>query len=162
MIPLDNNTGIFSSSLLSSSFLGRYDSMESNNDLSLIDRDRYYFENTINKYVTYPIFNFYFQNYFLNKIEKFNRIFGIFSTALMMLAFCKWKVCLLNKKKIISYKSIINKCFLISVIRAEGLASADINGKSDPFVCLQLINQYRQTYTCYKTLNPEWNKTFEL
>jgi hypothetical protein len=57
--------------------------------LSLIDRDRYYFENTINKYVTYPIFNFYFQNYFLNKIEKFNRIFGIFSTALMMLAFCK-------------------------------------------------------------------------
>ena len=52
--------------------------------------------------------------------------------------------------------------FLIKVNRAEGLASADINGKSDPFVALQLVNQYAQTHTEYKTLNPEWGKTFEL
>lgn len=48
------------------------------------------------------------------------------------------------------------------VLRAEGLASADINGKSDPFCCLQLTNQYVQTHTEYKTLNPEWGKVFEL
>ena len=50
----------------------------------------------------------------------------------------------------------------IKVIRAEGLASADINGKSDPFCSLQLINQFARTHTEYKTLNPEWGKTFEL
>ena len=48
------------------------------------------------------------------------------------------------------------------MIRAEGLASADINGKSDPFVTLQLVNQYAQTHTEYKTLNPDWRKNFEL
>jgi Ca2+-dependent lipid-binding protein len=48
------------------------------------------------------------------------------------------------------------------VNKAECLASADINGKSDPFVTLQLVNQYAQTHTEYKTLNPEWGKTFEL
>jgi Ca2+-dependent lipid-binding protein len=48
------------------------------------------------------------------------------------------------------------------VLRAEGLASADINGKSDPFCVIQLINQYVQTHTEYKTLSPEWGKLFEL
>ncbi len=48
------------------------------------------------------------------------------------------------------------------MIRAEGLASADINGKSDPFCTLHLINQYVQTQTEYKTLNPEWDQVFEL
>ncbi len=46
--------------------------------------------------------------------------------------------------------------------RAEGLASADLNGKSDPFCTLQLVNQFVQTQTEYKTLNPEWGKLFEL
>lgn len=50
----------------------------------------------------------------------------------------------------------------VKVLRAEGLASADINGKSDPFCALQLVNQYVQTHTEYKTLNPEWGKMFEL
>jgi Ca2+-dependent lipid-binding protein len=48
------------------------------------------------------------------------------------------------------------------VYRAEGLASADLNGKSDPFCTLQLVNQFVQTQTEYKTLNPEWGKLFEL
>jgi Ca2+-dependent lipid-binding protein len=47
-------------------------------------------------------------------------------------------------------------------MRAEGLPSADINGKSDPFVTLQLINQFVQTHTEYKNLNPEWGKIYEL
>ena len=50
----------------------------------------------------------------------------------------------------------------VKVLRAEGLASADINGKSDPFCSLQIINQFARTHTEYKTLNPEWGKTFEL
>jgi Ca2+-dependent lipid-binding protein len=50
----------------------------------------------------------------------------------------------------------------VKILRAEGLASMDLNGKSDPFCTLQLINQYAQTHTEYKTLNPEWSKTFEL
>lgn len=50
----------------------------------------------------------------------------------------------------------------VKVLRAENLASADINGKSDPFCCLQLLNDYVQTFTVYKTLNPEWGQIFEL
>ena len=50
----------------------------------------------------------------------------------------------------------------VKVLRAEGLASADINGKSDPFCHLQLVNQFVRTHTEYKTLNPEWRKSFEL
>ncbi|RMZ93414.1 multiple C2 and transmembrane domain-containing 1-like isoform X4 [Brachionus plicatilis] len=49
----------------------------------------------------------------------------------------------------------------VKVLRAENLASADMNGKSDPFCCLQLDNKYVQTYTVYKTLNPEWGQIFE-
>ncbi|CAF1029366.1 unnamed protein product, partial [Brachionus calyciflorus] len=49
----------------------------------------------------------------------------------------------------------------VKVLRADGLASADINGKSDPFCCLQLINDYVQTHTVYKNLNPEWDQVFE-
>ncbi|KAE9550845.1 hypothetical protein FO519_005949 [Halicephalobus sp. NKZ332] len=48
----------------------------------------------------------------------------------------------------------------VKVFRAEGLASADINGKSDPFCVLELVNARLQTHTEYKTLNPEWNKLF--
>lgn len=46
--------------------------------------------------------------------------------------------------------------------KAEGLAAADINGKSDPFCVLELVNIRLQTHTVYKTLNPEWNKLFTL
>lgn len=49
-----------------------------------------------------------------------------------------------------------------AVIRAQGLRSADIGGKSDPFCVLELVNARLQTQTEYKTLNPEWNKIFTL
>lgn len=62
-----------------------------------------------------------------------------------------------------SFKNVDDVGWLqVKVLRAEGLASADMNGKSDPFCSLQLINQYVQTHTEYKTLNPEWGKLFEL
>ncbi len=47
------------------------------------------------------------------------------------------------------------------MIRAESLLSADLNGKSDPFCILQLVNQVVRSHTEYKTLNPEWGKVFE-
>lgn len=52
--------------------------------------------------------------------------------------------------------------FLFTVYKAENLVSADINGKSDPFCVLELVNERLRTGTEYKTLCPEWNKVFEL
>ena len=49
-----------------------------------------------------------------------------------------------------------------TVHRAENLASADINGKSDPFCVLELVNERLRTSTDYKTLSPVWNKLFKL
>lgn len=49
---------------------------------------------------------------------------------------------------------------IVRVYRAEGLAAADINGKSDPFIKMSLVNQFHRTSTQYKTLNPEWNEMF--
>ncbi|ELT94467.1 hypothetical protein CAPTEDRAFT_227763 [Capitella teleta] len=48
----------------------------------------------------------------------------------------------------------------VKVIKAQGLASADIGGKSDPFCVLELGNDRVQTHTEYKTLDPEWGKVF--
>ncbi|XP_038070847.1 multiple C2 and transmembrane domain-containing protein 1-like isoform X2 [Patiria miniata] len=48
----------------------------------------------------------------------------------------------------------------VKVIKAQGLASADLGGKSDPFCVLELVNSRLQTQTLYKTLNPEWGKVF--
>ena len=48
----------------------------------------------------------------------------------------------------------------VKVFKAQGLAAADIGGKSDPFAVLELVNARLQTHTEYKTLNPEWNKQF--
>ncbi|XP_050073733.1 multiple C2 and transmembrane domain-containing protein isoform X1 [Anopheles maculipalpis] len=48
----------------------------------------------------------------------------------------------------------------VKVFGATGLAAADIGGKSDPFVVLELINARLQTQTEYKTLTPNWNKIF--
>jgi Ca2+-dependent lipid-binding protein len=50
----------------------------------------------------------------------------------------------------------------VKVYRAEGLASADIGGKSDPFCVLELVNARLQTQTIYKTLDPTWEKLFTL
>lgn len=49
---------------------------------------------------------------------------------------------------------------IVRVYKAEGLASADMNGKSDPFIKMHLVNQFHRTSTQYKTLNPEWNEMF--
>ncbi|KAK2186384.1 hypothetical protein NP493_202g02019 [Ridgeia piscesae] len=60
-----------------------------------------------------------------------------------------------------SFKDRHNMGWLqVKVIKAEGLASADIGGKSDPFCVLELDNARLQTRTEYKTLNPEWGKVF--
>ncbi|XP_064650930.1 multiple C2 and transmembrane domain-containing protein 1-like isoform X5 [Lineus longissimus] len=48
----------------------------------------------------------------------------------------------------------------VKVIKAQGLAAADLNGKSDPFCVLELVNARLQTQTEYKTLCPEWGKIF--
>lgn len=50
----------------------------------------------------------------------------------------------------------------VKVYRAQGLAAADIGGKSDPFCVLELCNARLQTQTEYKTLSPTWNKIFTL
>lgn len=46
----------------------------------------------------------------------------------------------------------------VKVIRANDLASLDLNGKSNPFCVVEVGNSRLQTHTLYKTLNPEWNK----
>ncbi|XP_056638791.1 multiple C2 and transmembrane domain-containing protein isoform X6 [Diorhabda sublineata] len=48
----------------------------------------------------------------------------------------------------------------VRVFKAQGLASADLGGKSDPFCVLELGNARLQTQTEYKTLTPSWNKIF--
>ncbi|XP_023248407.1 multiple C2 and transmembrane domain-containing protein [Copidosoma floridanum] len=48
----------------------------------------------------------------------------------------------------------------IKVYRAQGLAAADLGGKSDPFCVLELVNSRLQTQTEYKTLAPNWQKIF--
>ena len=48
------------------------------------------------------------------------------------------------------------------VIKAKGLAAADIGGKSDPYCVLELVNDRVQTCTEYKTLSPSWGKAFTL
>lgn len=50
----------------------------------------------------------------------------------------------------------------VRVYRAQGLTSADLCGKSDPFCVLELVNARLQTHTEYKTLAPTWDKIFVL
>lgn len=62
-----------------------------------------------------------------------------------------------------SFNSIKDIGYLtVKLYQAENLAAADLNGKSDPFAVLELVNARLQTHTEYKTLNPEWNKLFTL
>ena len=51
---------------------------------------------------------------------------------------------------------------MVKVLKAQGLHSADIGGKSDPFAVLELCNDRMQTNTEYKTLTPTWQKVFQL
>ena len=41
---------------------------------------------------------------------------------------------------------------IVKVIKAEGLHSADLGGKSDPFAVLEIVNDRVHTQTEYKTL----------
>ena len=51
----------------------------------------------------------------------------------------------------------------LKILRAEGLPSADSNGKSDPFTKLYLNDdEFFKTKTKKKTLNPEWNEETEV
>ena len=50
----------------------------------------------------------------------------------------------------------------VKLLRATGLASADMGGKSDPFAVEELVNDRVQTQTEYKTLAPVWQKVFTL
>ncbi|XP_066558075.1 multiple C2 and transmembrane domain-containing protein 2 isoform X2 [Amia ocellicauda] len=66
------------------------------------------------------------------------------------------KYCLKN-----SLQNIKDIGFLqVKVIKAADLLAADIIGKSDPFVVLELGNDRLQTRTIYKNLHPEWNTVF--
>jgi len=51
---------------------------------------------------------------------------------------------------------------VVKVIKATGLSSADLGGKSDPFAVLELVNNRVATQTEYKTLSPVWQKVFTL
>eukprot|EP00050_Salpingoeca_kvevrii_P011193 m.13469 g.13469 ORF g.13469 m.13469 type:complete len:817 (+) comp3305_c0_seq1:148-2598(+) len=50
----------------------------------------------------------------------------------------------------------------VKIISGRSLIAKDLNGKSDPFVVLQLGNTRLRTLTQKKTLNPTWNKVFEI
>lgn len=66
---------------------------------------------------------------------------------------------------------------VVKVIKAQGLSSADLGGKSDPFAVLevgcsfaqidkrtslQVVNNRVTTHTEPKTLTPVWQKVFTL
>lgn len=48
----------------------------------------------------------------------------------------------------------------VSVLEAKGLAAADSNGLSDPFVKLNLGPSKARTSVKYKELNPTWREDF--
>ena len=52
--------------------------------------------------------------------------------------------------------------FQVKIYCAKGLYAADLNGKSDPFVVLELDNTRLQTHTEFKTITPTWNRIFHL
>ena len=51
---------------------------------------------------------------------------------------------------------------LVTIKKAENLLAKDRGGTSDPFAVLILGRQIKKTSIIDKTLNPEWNETFEL
>ena len=46
----------------------------------------------------------------------------------------------------------------VKIFSAKGLMAADIGGKSDPYMVLELENLRRQTHIEYKTVSPVWNR----
>ncbi|BCS22085.1 putative phosphatidylserine decarboxylase Psd2 [Aspergillus puulaauensis] len=50
----------------------------------------------------------------------------------------------------------------VSVLRGRNLAAKDRGGTSDPYLIVTLGDARQSTPTIFKTLNPEWNVTFEM
>ncbi|KAL4765333.1 putative phosphatidylserine decarboxylase Psd2 [Aspergillus foveolatus] len=50
----------------------------------------------------------------------------------------------------------------VSVLRGRNLAAKDRGGTSDPYLIVTLGEARQSTPTIFKTLNPEWNVTFEM
>ncbi|KAL4921993.1 phosphatidylserine decarboxylase-domain-containing protein [Aspergillus aurantiobrunneus] len=50
----------------------------------------------------------------------------------------------------------------VSVLRGRNLAAKDRGGTSDPYMIVTLGDARQSTPTIFKTLNPEWNVTFEM
>ncbi|KAL5336126.1 phosphatidylserine decarboxylase-domain-containing protein [Aspergillus crustosus] len=50
----------------------------------------------------------------------------------------------------------------VSVVRGRNLAAKDRGGTSDPYLIVTLGDARQSTPTIFKTLNPEWNVTFEM
>ncbi|OWA52050.1 Multiple C2 and transmembrane domain-containing protein 1 [Hypsibius exemplaris] len=48
----------------------------------------------------------------------------------------------------------------VKVFKGSSLKAADLNGKSDPYCILRLVNARKQTEVELKTLDPEWNREF--
>ncbi|KAF9888150.1 hypothetical protein FE257_009286 [Aspergillus nanangensis] len=53
-------------------------------------------------------------------------------------------------------------CLKVSVLRGRNLAAKDRGGTSDPYLIVTLGDARQSTPTIMKTLNPEWNSTFEM
>ena len=52
---------------------------------------------------------------------------------------------------------------MVSVVKAEGLLAKDKGGTSDPYVELRVGKEVKaKTKIIEKTLNPEWNESFEV
>ena len=50
----------------------------------------------------------------------------------------------------------------MEIVRARALEAKDYNGKSDPFVVVELGNSRLRTKTIQGDLNPVWNETMSL
>ena len=61
-----------------------------------------------------------------------------------------------SKKKIKEEDEGTPGTLVVHIVRAEGLLSADSNGKSDPFVKLRIGGHKEQTKVIKKTLAPNW------
>ena len=54
-----------------------------------------------------------------------------------------------------------NGWIVLVLVEARDLIAADWRGTSDPYVRVQYGNLKKRTKVVYKTLNPQWNQTFE-
>ena len=57
--------------------------------------------------------------------------------------------------------TLVADVLVVHVLKARGLLASDSNGLSDPYVSIKFSSQKRKTKIVRKSLNPEWNETFE-